>query len=47
MSPGFRIFLIVLVILMILPIGIYIETGIWAECRTNHSVMYCLRLLSR
>lgn len=27
--------------------GIYVEVSVWQECRTDHSFLYCLRLISR
>jgi hypothetical protein len=46
-SPGFRTALVVLFLLACFMLGIWWEVSIWRECRTDHSVRYCLRLISR
>lgn len=30
---------------LLVAFGIYIEIGLWNECRTDHSWFYCMRVL--
>lgn len=34
-----------IVFVALIAIGIWIERNLWIECRTDHNVLYCLRVL--
>ena len=42
---GMKLFSYVAACVLLVAFGIYIEIGLWNECRTDHSWFYCMRVL--
>jgi hypothetical protein len=47
MTPNFKLALYVAVLVALIMLGVWMEIGLWSECRSEHSWFYCVRVLSQ
>jgi hypothetical protein len=45
MTPNFKLALCLAAIVASILFCVWLEIGLWSECRSDHSWLYCLRVL--
>jgi hypothetical protein len=46
-TPNFKLALCIAVLVALIMLGVWMEIGLWSECRSEHSWFYCVRVLSQ